>query len=71
MPGVIRDLRGKGTAAVLSRYQATASEEVTVDTSVCVCVFMRYVSKSAINPIINLTPSVVTLLHVTMCTPMD
>jgi hypothetical protein len=37
-PGTVREPRGRGTAAVGSRYRATASEDVTVDTSVCVCV---------------------------------
>jgi hypothetical protein len=34
--GTIREPRGRGTSAVGIRYQATASEDVTVRTSVCV-----------------------------------
>lgn len=36
--GTVRDLRGKRTSAVESRYQVTVNGNVTVDTSVCVCV---------------------------------
>jgi hypothetical protein len=34
----IREPRGRGTLAVGSRYQATTSVDVTVETNVCVCV---------------------------------
>jgi hypothetical protein len=49
-------------SAVGSRYRATASEEMSVDASVCVCVIIncktwsRAVSKSPINLIINPNP---------------
>jgi hypothetical protein len=36
--GILREPRGTGTSAVGSRYRATASEDVTVDTGVCVTV---------------------------------
>jgi hypothetical protein len=43
--GTVREPRGRETSAVGSRYRATASEDVTVDTSVyvyvCVCVHAR------------------------------
>jgi hypothetical protein len=38
MPRTGREPRGRGTSAVESRYEATASEDVTLDTSVCACV---------------------------------
>jgi hypothetical protein len=57
---------GKGTSVVESRYRATASEDVTLGTSVCMCVFVciimnckvksRAVSRSSINSIINPKP---------------
>jgi hypothetical protein len=37
-PGIVREPRRRGTSAVGSRYRATASEGVIVDTCVCVCV---------------------------------
>jgi hypothetical protein len=37
-PGIVREPRGKGTPTIENHYRATASEEVTVDTSVCVIV---------------------------------
>jgi hypothetical protein len=64
----------KGTSAVRSRYRATASEDVTLDTSVCVCVCVcgwvivnckvlsRAVSKRPINKLSSIpNPSIVTL----------
>jgi hypothetical protein len=51
--------RRSETSAVESRYRATASEGVTVDTSLCVCVIVNYtvksraVSKSQMNLVIN------------------
>jgi hypothetical protein len=36
-PGIVPEPIRKGTSAVGSRYRATASEDVTVDGSVCVC----------------------------------
>jgi hypothetical protein len=36
--GTVREPRGRGMSAVGSRYRATASEDVTVDTRVGVCV---------------------------------
>jgi hypothetical protein len=36
--GIVREHRGRGISAVGSSYHATASEKVTVDTIVCVCV---------------------------------
>jgi hypothetical protein len=38
MPRPFRKLGGRGTSAVENRYKETASEDVTVDTNVCVCV---------------------------------
>jgi hypothetical protein len=37
-PGTVREPRGRGTSTVGSRYQTTTGEDVTVDTSVSVCV---------------------------------
>jgi hypothetical protein len=37
-PGAVREPRGRGTSAVGSRYQATVSEDVAVDTSMYVIV---------------------------------
>jgi hypothetical protein len=37
-PGTVREPRGRGTSLVESRYRATASEDLSVDNSVCVCV---------------------------------
>jgi hypothetical protein len=58
--GDISESRGRGTSAVGSRYRATTSQDVTVDTSVCltaICtVLSRAVSKSPINSIINPNP---------------
>jgi hypothetical protein len=34
--GVVREPRGKGTSAIGSRYGATTSEDLTIDTNVCV-----------------------------------
>jgi hypothetical protein len=39
--GIVRELRGRGLSAVGSCYEAVAIEDVTVDTSVCVCVIMN------------------------------
>jgi hypothetical protein len=36
--GIVRETRVRETFAVGSHYQATASEDVTVNTSACVCV---------------------------------
>jgi hypothetical protein len=36
--GIFREPRGRGTSVVGSRYRATASDDVTVETSVCLCV---------------------------------
>jgi hypothetical protein len=35
-PGTVLEPRGGGTSVVKSGYQATASEDVSVDTGVCV-----------------------------------
>jgi hypothetical protein len=60
---MFKEHRGKGTSAVGSRYRATANEDVSVDTGVCVCVYVmgnykvsRAVSKSPINHIMNPNP---------------
>jgi hypothetical protein len=53
--GMVREPTGKGTSAVGNRYQATASEDVTVDTSVCVTMNCE-VSRSPKNVIINSKP---------------
>jgi hypothetical protein len=34
-PGIIREPRGRGMPAIGSCYRAMASEDVTVDTSMC------------------------------------
>jgi hypothetical protein len=35
--GIVWEPKGRGTHAIGGQYQATASEDVTVDTSVCMC----------------------------------
>jgi hypothetical protein len=55
--GIVREFKGRRMYAVESRYQATASEDVTVNISVCVTVNCkaqsRAVSKSPINSVMN------------------
>jgi hypothetical protein len=58
--GIVLESRGRGMFSVGSRYQATASKDVTVDTCVCVTVNCkvqsRSVSNGSINPVINPNP---------------
>jgi hypothetical protein len=68
-----RKTRGRGTSTVGSSHRVTPSEDVTVETSACVCVIVnckaqsRAVPKSPINRIIIQTPSIVTLTsHMTI-----
>jgi hypothetical protein len=39
--GKVREPRGRGMSAVENRYQATAKEDMTVDTCVCVTVYCK------------------------------
>jgi hypothetical protein len=56
----VREPRGRGTSSVGSRYRATASEDMTVNTSVCVTVncklWLPVVLKCAVNSITNPNP---------------
>jgi hypothetical protein len=61
--GIVGEPRVRGTAAAGNRYRATASDIVTVDTSLCELVILKCsqeLYKRLINPIINPNPFIVT-----------